>query len=153
VTHFVEVRTAPRFSDPRGGRLRARCVELGLAPERVETSRLYRLEGALGIGQVEKLARKLLADPVTETYRVRRGSPPPAAADCVSIDVWYRPEVSDPAAESVEKAAAELGIAALTRARCGQRAALSGPKIGKKEAGRLAEKVLANPVVHEWQIR
>jgi phosphoribosylformylglycinamidine (FGAM) synthase PurS component len=152
LTCYVEVRPSARSRDPRAAQLRARCSELGLAPERVDTARLYRLDGVYRPKDAAKVAARLLADPVTETFRIRAGSPPPAQAPLIAIDVWYRPEVADPAAESVEKAIQELGLRAPERVRCGQRCAIAGSRIGRREAELLAEKVLANEVVHQWQI-
>jgi phosphoribosylformylglycinamidine (FGAM) synthase PurS component len=114
----------------------------------VETARLYRLEGAWAPKDADRIASALLADPVIETFRVRKGAPPQAPSS--AVDVWYKPQVTDPAAESVAKAIQELGLDEPRRVRCGQRCSVS--KLSRKDLEKLVSKVLANETVHEWQI-
>jgi len=149
VTHLIEVAPAPGFADPRSSWVLARARELGLGADSAEVSRLYRIEGSYGEAELERAARELLADPVTESFKV--GSAPVPAGAC-SIEVWYRPNVTDPASESVEKGIRDLGLAAPDRVRCGRKVTVAGP-LGRSGAQVLAEKVLANPVVHEWRIQ
>lgn len=148
----IEVRHAPGLADPRADWVRSRCRELRLRVERVETFRLFELAG-IRRPDAQAAAANLLADPVTERHRVLASSEavPGRRAGAVTIDVWYRPEVQDPAAESVEKGLRDLGLGAPERVRCGQRAVLAG-RVSRRDAERLAQGALANEVVHEWRI-
>lgn len=152
MNYTVEVRHAPGLSDPRADWVLSRCRELRVRVERVETRRLFELAGVRR-ADADFAAARLLADPVTERHRVLAAAEPVPGrkAGAMTIDVWYRPEVHDPAAESVEKGLRDLRLGAPERVRCGQRTVLSG-RIGRRDAERLARGALANVVVHEFRI-
>ena len=81
-------------------------------------SRLYFLEGEnLERFQVEKLAREVLADPVTEQFSI--DSSGYLAGDFVEIT--YLPGVTDSAAESLLRVAKLLEIQTLNQAATGER--------------------------------
>jgi phosphoribosylformylglycinamidine synthase len=101
--------------DRAGERISATARELGLAQNlRVATARGYLLQGAgLTRERVERLASELLADVVVERAVIGRPGEP-ALNDCGSafqcVTVLLKPGVMDPVAQSVQAAAADLGV-------------------------------------------
>lgn len=105
--HRVEI---ARRDDPRGRLVRAEFRAFGL--ERVTAVAVrdvYYLDEQLTRDQVDTIGRRLLCDPVVETYSTGPGQ---------GFEILYNHGVSDPREESVRKAVADLGIA-LGRVRTG----------------------------------
>lgn len=71
----------------------------------VRTAKVYRLEGTTE-SEAEALAVKLLSDPVTESFKL--DTKPNDDPD--TVEVAYQPGVMNPAAASILKAAADIGI-------------------------------------------
>jgi hypothetical protein len=81
-------------------------------------ARVFFVRGNLTLEEVERLSARLLADPVTEGFKI---SPVdslenhPGFDHC--IDVTLLPGVTDPVAENLVSAARLMGLAALTMRR------------------------------------
>ncbi|MFA6046336.1 MAG: phosphoribosylformylglycinamidine synthase subunit PurS, partial [Phycisphaerales bacterium] len=137
----VEVRVRPGVSDPRAAATLAKARALGLEPSSAQVARVYLIEGKLKPAQKKAIAQKLLADPVTEVAFM--GVEPPAGATIV--EVHPLPGVMDPAGQSVREAiGALLGVE--TTVATGVRYDLHG--VTAEDAAALAQKALANPVIH-----
>jgi phosphoribosylformylglycinamidine synthase len=146
--HRVEVRPRRGVPDAAGeGALRA-IEGLGIspAPQRVEVTDVYLIEGGLDAAAAARVAEDLLADPVTQQPRLGAA----AARGDALVEVHPLPGVMDPDAEPVEVAiGAMLGIE--VRVRTGRRYDLFG--IPADSARALAERALANPVIHDIHLR
>ncbi|MEX2218455.1 MAG: phosphoribosylformylglycinamidine synthase subunit PurS [Phycisphaerales bacterium] len=140
--HRVEVRARPGMDDPRGRAVVQQGAAVGVAVREARTARVYLIQGALKAGELDAVCAGLLADPVTERAEVGASAAPEGAA---IIEVHPLPGVMDPVAQSVAAAIREL-VGAECRVSTGVRYELIG--VGEEEAKRLAERVLANPVVH-----
>ena len=103
---IFRIETCPHAGDPSrpagDAGLVARLREADLeSVESVFPSRLFFLEGALTRPDAESIARSLLADPLTESWRVvGAGEPIPAPDAGIAFEVHLRPGVMDPVAES-----------------------------------------------------
>ncbi len=140
--HTVRVATkAP--TDPQGTDVLAEVRRtLGIeALERVRTVRVYRLEGVSG-AEATRLGRLLLCDPVDHHYTV--DCPIATGADRV-VEVAYRPGVMNPEAESITRAAADLGIAPAA-VDSSREYAFFGP-LTDEEVARILERLLVNPTI------
>jgi len=151
----VEIRSGGP-EDPEGSRL-VRAAHAhglrGLSACRVE--RLCFLQTPMSLPEVERLARLLLADPVTERYRIMKvgdppALPPPPDAPDHWIEVTWRPGVMDPAAESLLRAAREAGFE-VRQAAWGLRFNLWGELSGD-DLIRLALELCSNPVIQHHAI-
>jgi len=69
-----------------------------------------------------------------------------------SIEVWYKPEVTDPLEESVRKGVADLDIQGLEQVRTGQKYLMEG-SLTKEQVERICRELLANPVIQEYKIQ
>ncbi len=127
-----------------------------------QASRLVFLQGAITPAGATRLAKELLADPVTEEWSLSNTQLPlvnvrPLAIDSREItidhflDVTLLPGVTDPPAANLLRAAQLLGVNGLERAATGQRYTLSG---SLDEATRLAlaREIFANPVIQRFTI-
>ncbi len=148
-----EVRTAGD-AEVRGSALArsAGCT----SPARIEHSSVYLMSGALDTAACNRLARELLADPVTQTWSWKRVSGAATGSGAASattlpsaiIEVHPLPGVMDPAAESVQLAArALLGDA------CGEIEVRTGARfdfwgVSREGARAIIEQHSANPVIH-----
>jgi phosphoribosylformylglycinamidine synthase len=144
--HRVEVRPRSGHRDVRGESVARQAASLGIpAPREARHASVYLLEGELSAAQVERIARELLADPVTQVASVvRSGAPERGPLDAV-VEVHPLPGVTDPAAESVEDAVRAL-FGLDVRVRTGDRYDLAG--IDAEAARALGARALANPVIH-----
>ncbi|HEX8876250.1 MAG TPA: phosphoribosylformylglycinamidine synthase subunit PurS [Phycisphaerales bacterium] len=141
--HRVEVRPRTDSLDARGHSVAKSAKGLGLAVGSVRSARVYLIEAALTSDELDRVARSLLADPVTENSTV--GASPAAGP---LVEVHPLPGVMDPAAQSVE-----LGIRDLLRwpkdralaVSTGSRYDLEG--CNKSEAELLARRLLFNPAI------
>ncbi len=141
--HRIEVRPKPGQPDPRASALRRAAGALGIALEGVETASVYLIEGPFTNRDLHRLVESLLSNPVTELGSLVT---PPPRAGATTIEVHPLPGVMDPAAQSVRAAIRELlGIEA--RVSTGVRYDLQG--IAPDRARVLAQRVLANPVIHQ----
>src|SRR5690606_12301016 len=113
--------------------------------------RLFFLKGPFTEADAQKLARELLADPVTEDYRVFTEQDSRLPAGAHSIDVTLLPGVTDPAAENLLRAAHLLALVGVEQVATGQRYLLWGD-LTQAELKRLASEVCANPVIQRYSI-
>ncbi len=144
-----EVRAAHGQRDPRADAL-ARSAGVGEA--RIAHSSVYLIEGTLDANQCNRLARELLADPVTQVWSWKRvhGSTSGPAAHLVElpeaiVEVHPLPGVMDPAAESVRAAAMAL-LGDEIEVRTGARFDFWG--VSQSAARAIVEQHAANPVIH-----
>ena len=144
-------------------------------------ARLYFIQGALSHDEAATIARRLLADPVTETWSIDDTDfiirKQPTTAHNFIIETTLLPGVTDPPAENLIRAAHLLGITGLARAATGQRFVLVASPVederpktkdGADTLGprssvlrpapdndtlhRLATEILANPVIQRYTI-
>jgi phosphoribosylformylglycinamidine synthase subunit PurSL len=141
--HRIEVRPRPQAGDPRGEAARRDAASLGLTavPERIDTASVFLIEGDLAERELERIARELLADPVTEESIIGASRPKAAAI----IEVHPLPGVMDPDAESIEQAVrAMLGKG--VEVRTGRRYDFHG--VDATIARQIVERSFANAVIH-----
>ncbi len=143
-----EVRAARDQRDPRGEAL-ARAA--GVEQARIEHSAVYLVDGKLDANACNRLARELLADPVTQVWSWKRthgaASGPAAHAELLPdaiVEVHPLPGVMDPAAESVRSAAKAL-LGDEIEVRTGARFDFWG--VSKASARAIVEQHAANPVI------
>ena len=110
-------------------------------------SRGYYLGGpAVTADAAGRLARDLLADPLTEVVEVKPGGTPPARP---AVTVLFKPGVMDPAADSVRAAAADLGVAVETVATFRRYYAGHDADTTGADVTLLRVKILSNPAVEQ----
>ena len=152
--YAVEVTTREDVTDAEGRRLAADIADLGIeAPVRARVSRMYWLRGSIGREEVEALARRLLADAVSETWAVDDDALRPEAGESGWIaEIRLKPGVMDAVGDSVLKGARDLGVTSLESAATGSKVYLFGD-LSRDEAERVCERVLVNDVIQTYALR
>lgn len=144
----VEVSHKPGNPDPAGAALAAQIAALGISGvTEARVHALYELRGKLSASQATDIARQLLADPVTQDFRLDRAGASIPTGPHWRLEVWLKPAVTDPVGESVCKAIKDLGLPEPASARAGTAVLLFG-RLQKAGAEKVLERLLANPVVH-----
>lgn len=75
----------------------------------------------------------------------------------VVVDVMLKPEIADPQGQAIAKALGSLGVTGVTSVRQGKRfeleLAADGGDSSLETMNRVAETLLANPVIETYQLR
>ncbi|MGB8984264.1 MAG: phosphoribosylformylglycinamidine synthase subunit PurL [Anaerolineales bacterium] len=124
---------------------------------RIECQDLYFIESQLSQAELSQLALELLTDPVSQSTTWQElSSTAPAAPEAgpVLVEVALRPGVTDSVAHEIVRAAHKLGFDGVQRAATGLRFLLSfeDPHSAHASVEQLVQRLLANPVIHQWQI-
>ena len=144
MTHLVEVLPLLPGTDPASRSVLAEAQHLGARGLRAASvSRLFRLSGSVSVRDAETIGRELLSDPITETVRMAPASAPG------SVDIWYKANVTDPAAGTIETALLGMGYPDI-QVRCGLRVRFEGERARTLEP--LIGKFLANAVIQDWTV-
>ncbi len=140
--HRIEVRPRAGADAPRSRSVLNQARALGLPVSEVTATRVYLVEADLDEAQVGAVCRRLLADPVVETFALGASE---AANGGLAVEVHPLPGVMDPVAQSVRQAIGDLvGVDAGVSS--GMRYDLVGATAAQAEE--LARRALANPVIH-----
>ena len=148
----VDIFAAEGQPDTIGNETRADAADLGLSPDlRVTFAHGYLIEGDLSAEQIQTLAEKFLADPVTERTRIgRAGSAeldtPPSGTAQTAVYVLPKPGVTDTVADNAKKVFQLFGVEAI-RCRTFKKYWIEGAD--NAEIQRLTQKLLANDAVEQ----
>ncbi|HET6428494.1 MAG TPA: phosphoribosylformylglycinamidine synthase subunit PurS, partial [Phycisphaerae bacterium] len=138
MVYRVEVRLRESFNDPHADGIFAQVRELGIrSVTGVRSARLFFLAGELSADDVRRVGAELLADPVTEQFRVGDG-----AGGGSVVEVHLKLGVMDPVAASTEGAIRDMGLP-VDAVRTGRRYELAGD-VSADELALIARRLLAN---------
>lgn len=157
-TFLIEIAPREGLPDPEGEEVARSLREFGLlSVDTVRASRLYEVEGALGVDECERAAREVFSDPIVERFEVRevRSPGPPLAAEpaprppLLTLTVLRRPGVMDPVVASALKALRDEGFGdRVSRVRTARRYRISG-SLSPSERETAERRVLANPLIED----
>jgi phosphoribosylformylglycinamidine (FGAM) synthase PurS component len=153
-TTLVEVASKLGTTDAAGEATLRQLPLLGVTGVReVRVSALYEISGKFGSSQINQIARELLADPITQEYRVEKSTPSPAflIGPHHRVEVWLKPTVSDPVGESTQTAIAALGLSEPLNVRTGRAYHLIG-RLTKAQVEKIVNKLVSNPVIHSTKV-
>ena len=105
--------------DPRSAGLLADARALGFEQLKlIQCQDIYFIEGQLSPNECEKLALRLLINPVTQTsdWEELPSLHADMVPDIIEVEVALRPGVTDPVAGEIVRAAHELGVMGVVRA-------------------------------------
>jgi phosphoribosylformylglycinamidine synthase II len=141
-----EVFNRPGFTDVHGNGVLENIKELGIsAVEAVQSAKVFLIEADFDTAFAQRLAKELLADPVCQEYYIGRSGPPAGLAKVTLIEVHLKSGVTDPVAESVMAALADMGIKA-NNVRTARKYVLLGD-IKSNKIETIAKKILANDCI------
>jgi phosphoribosylformylglycinamidine synthase II len=133
-------------SDVHGSGVLEDIRELGInSVEAVQSARVFLIEADFDKDSANRIAKELLADPVCEEYYIGRSKAPAGLAKATLIEVHLKSGVTDPVAESVTAALADMGIA-VENVRTARKYVLLG-QINDKQIATISQKILANDCI------
>ncbi len=105
---WIEIKTKENAKDVRKEGLQQAIRELGLKAEVVETSDIYSIEGSYSTAEAEKISRAM-SDAIVQKFAIN--------SQLYSKGAWvimirYKPQITDPAEQSVLKLVEDIGLAA-----------------------------------------
>jgi phosphoribosylformylglycinamidine synthase len=122
--------------------------ELGIrSVEAVQSAKVFLIEAEFDKGFAERLAKELLTDTVCEDYYIGRSGAPAGLAKATLIEVHLKSGVTDPVAESVMAAIADMGVTA-NNVRTARKYILLGD-IRQSQTNTIAKKILANDCIED----
>ncbi len=147
----VEVFNRSGFSDVHGKGVLEDIQELGIdSVQAVQSAKVFLIEADFDKDFAERLARELLADPVCEEYYIGRSGPPAGLAKATLIEIHLKSGVTDPVAESVMAAIADMGVQA-DNVRTARKYVMLG-EITQRQTDTIAKKILANDCIEDCVI-
>jgi phosphoribosylformylglycinamidine synthase II len=136
------------FSDVHGNSVLEDIGELGInSVEAVQSAKVFLIEADFDKAFAKRLAKELLTDPVCEEYYIGRSGPPAGLAKATLIEVHLKSGVTDPVAESVMTAIADMGLT-VGNVRTARKYILLGD-ITQRQTDTIAKKILANDCIED----
>ncbi len=143
-----EVFNKPGFADIGGKSVYEDIRELGItAVQAVQAARVFLIEGDFDEEFARRVGSELLADPVCEEFYIGRSKAPAGLARATLIEVHLKSGVTDPVAESVTAAVADMGVN-VEHVRTARKYVLLG-EVKPDQVQTIAKKVLANDCIEE----
>jgi phosphoribosylformylglycinamidine synthase len=134
------------FADVHGSSVLEDIRELGIGSvEAVQSAKVFLIESDFDEGFARRVAKELLTDPVCEEYYMGRSRAPAGLAKATLLEVHLKSGVTDPVAESVTTAIADMGVKA-GHVRTARKYILLGD-IDPKQTDTIAKKILANDCI------
>jgi len=144
----VEVAIRREFPDPIGRSILQDIRDLGIQNVRdIRVADVFLIAGPLNKRDINRIAARLLCDPVNQTYSFDRPVASPATGQPEIIQVFKKPGVMDPVAMSALKGIADLGLSART-VRTGCKYFIYGNP-SRRDLALISDKVLHNPAIEE----
>jgi phosphoribosylformylglycinamidine synthase subunit PurSL len=148
VSHWrFEIWNRPGFPDLAGGSVLQGIRELGIdSVEGVQSLRIFLVDGDMDEAFAKRVAEELLTDAVCEQYKIGRVSAPKDKKSTL-IEVHLKSGVTDPVAQSVTTAIADMGRK-VESVRTARKYYLFG-NVSKAERDSIIRKVLANDCIEQ----
>jgi phosphoribosylformylglycinamidine (FGAM) synthase PurS component len=115
----------------------------------VKVSRLYKIENSLTIVEMRFLCENLLIDPIVQSFLINSKL---SKTDGHSIQVWYKPGVTDAVGKSVLKASRDMGIKGIDKVSTGSKYIISG-KLKQEDIKRICGRLLVNSVIQTYEVK
>jgi phosphoribosylformylglycinamidine synthase len=136
------------MADVHGNGVLEDIKEIGInSVEAVQSAKVFLIEGDFDKSFAKRLAEELLADPVCEEYYVGRSGAPAGLAKATLVEVHLKSGVTDPVAESVMAAMADMGTKG-NHVRTARKYILLGD-VSQSQIDAIAKKILANDCIEE----
>ena len=154
----IEVFYKSETPDAAGTGILQDIGDLGIdGVESVRTAQVYWIEGELNLQEIACVCSELLADSVTQEYGIFSESDDDAKATISqmhtsTIEVRFKPGVTDAVGDSVVKGIRDLGILGVQTAQTGQKYWLQG-RLSRPNLETIAQRLLANEVIQTFSIQ
>ncbi|MCY3740303.1 MAG: phosphoribosylformylglycinamidine synthase subunit PurS [Candidatus Poribacteria bacterium] len=143
----VEVSYKPEVPDTVGQGILEDIADLGISDvDSVRTATVYWIEGTLDTQSIDRIGSELLADPITQTYTFATQND---AAKSWTLEVQFKPGVTDAVGDSTVKGINDLGITGVTTIRTGHKYWLTGA-LNAEVVETIAQRLLMNDVIQTF---
>jgi phosphoribosylformylglycinamidine (FGAM) synthase PurS component len=143
----VEVYYKPEVPDTIGQGILEDITDLGISGvDSVQTATVYWIEGTLDAEAIDRIGMELLADPITQVYTFRSQSD--TTTDW-TLEVQFKPGVTDAVGDSAVKGIKDLGITGVTGVRTGHKYWLRG-NLNAEILETIARRLLMNDVIQTF---
>ena len=143
----VEVYYRSEVPDTVGQDILEDITDLGISGvDSVRTAIVYWIEGSLDAHAIDRIGAELLADPITQTYTFANQD---NAAKDWTIEVQFKPGVTDAVGDSTVKGIQNLGITGVTIVRTGHKYWLAGD-LNAEAVETIAHQLLMNDVIQTF---
>jgi len=143
-----EVFNKSGFADVHGNQVLDNIKELGIhSVQAVQSARVFLVEADFDASFAQRIASELVADPVCEEVYIGRSTAPSGLAKATLIEVHLKSGVTDPVAESVCAALADMGTEA-GHVRTARKYVLLG-EVNPKTIDIITKRVLANDCIED----
>ncbi len=158
---LIEVIYRPNFVDALGNIIKKDIKDLAISGvKNVKTAQVYEIEGKITEKELKLLCDELLADKITQQYKIRASSPSPPPSplwgeekgEGFIVQVWYKKGVTDAVADTTKKGAVDLGIKGIDTVKTGYEYTIIG-NVAKEQIEKICSGLLANKVVQEYIIQ
>lgn len=140
----VEVFYKPDVPDAVGLGILQDIVDLGInGVESVRTAAIYWIEGMLDEIAIHRIGNELLADPITQQYSIEQIH---TLENQWTIEVQYKPGVTDAVGDSTVKGINDLGISKVSSVRTGKKFSIVG-ELNTDEIENISKRLLMNDVI------
>ena len=144
----VEVTIRREFGDPVGESTLHEIEHLGVTSVKdVRVAQVFLVTGPVNTKEMERIAKRLLCDPVNQTYSLRGPVASPRKGKPKVVQVFRKPGVMDPVAASTMKGIGDLDLTAHS-VRMGTKYLIYG-KPTKDELDLISDKVLHNAAIED----
>ncbi len=143
----VEVSYKPEVPDTVGQGILEDITDLGISGvDSVRTATVYWIEGTLDDQAIDRIGAELLADPITQVYTFR---PESDSVKRWTLEVQFKPGVTDAVGDSTVKGIKDLGIAGITGVRTGHKYWFTG-NLNAERLETIARRLLMNDVIQTF---
>ena len=148
----IEVSTKQALLDPIGEELTKDARHLGITGVRsIRLIRVFLLKAQkLSLSTLEHIAKKILADPVADTYKLSGHIRHREEGKASFVEIAYLPGVMDPIAMTTHSLMKKVGIRHIEEVRTRSRYEILGP-LSNDEISFLVKKLLMNGLIQVWQ--
>ncbi len=152
MAHRIAIGFKDAIRDPHGEKIKRKIVEhLHIIVEQVRVIEVYTIDGHLDAAELELCAGNPLSDPIIQNYAIDQQL---AEQFDWLIEVSFRPGVTDNIGKTAREAIALLLDRALSEiplVYTARQYLLKGP-LGRHEASRIAQDLLANELIERFQV-
>ena len=143
----VEVYYKPEVPDTVGQGILEDITDFGInGIDSVRTATVYWIEGSLDAETIDCIGTELLADPITQAYTF--GTENDTEIDW-TLEVQFKPGVTDAVGDSTVKGIKDLGIAGVTTVRTGHKYWFTGA-LNAEVLKTIAQRLLMNEVIQTF---
>ena len=143
----VEVSYKPEVPDTTGQGILKDITDLGInGVDSVRTATVYWIEGTLDDQAIDQIGAELLADPITQNYTFR---PETNAVTDWTLEVQFKPGVTDAVGDSTVKGIKDLGITGVTGVHTGYKYWFTG-NLNTDQLETIARRLLMNDVIQTF---